>query len=101
MLSSAFGDDEAFTLAIGPNQRQFTSMSTAALDAANSRVWGGIHFRFDSEAGLQMGGQIANLALANPAFNAVPEPASWAMMFAGFGLVGGALRRRRVRVAYA
>ena len=24
----------------------------------------------------------------------VPEPASWAMMLAGFGLVGGALRRR-------
>lgn len=26
---------------------------------------------------------------------AVPEPASWAMMIAGFGLVGGALRTRR------
>ena len=25
---------------------------------------------------------------------AVPEPASWAMMIAGLGLVGGALRRR-------
>lgn len=31
---------------------------------------------------------------------AVPEPASWAMMIAGFGLVGGALRRRSLtRVA--
>ncbi len=29
----------------------------------------------------------------------VPEPASWAMMIAGFGMVGGALRRRRVAVA--
>jgi hypothetical protein len=27
--------------------------------------------------------------------SAVPEPASWAMMIAGFGLVGGALRTRR------
>jgi hypothetical protein len=26
----------------------------------------------------------------------VPEPATWAMMIAGFGLVGGALRRRRI-----
>lgn len=26
--------------------------------------------------------------------NAVPEPATWAMMIAGFGLVGGAMRRR-------
>jgi hypothetical protein len=25
---------------------------------------------------------------------AVPEPATWAMLIAGFGLVGGALRRR-------
>lgn len=34
--------------------------------------------------------------------NAVPEPATWAMMIAGFGLVGGAMRRRQsVRVTYA
>jgi hypothetical protein len=26
--------------------------------------------------------------------NAVPEPAAWAMMIAGFGLAGGAMRRR-------
>lgn len=32
----------------------------------------------------------------------VPEPASWAMMLAGFGLVGGGMRRRmRVRVVLA
>lgn len=32
----------------------------------------------------------------------VPEPESWAMMIAGFGLVGGLMRRRtRVRVTYA
>lgn len=32
---------------------------------------------------------------------AVPEPASWAMMIAGFGMAGAALRRRRARVAFA
>ncbi len=31
--------------------------------------------------------------------NTVPEPASWALMIAGFGLVGTALRRRTVTVA--
>jgi hypothetical protein len=30
---------------------------------------------------------------------AVPEPASWAMLIAGFGLTGAAMRRRRVSVA--
>ena len=29
--------------------------------------------------------------------NAVPEPATWAMMIGGFGLVGGAMRRRTHR----
>ncbi len=29
----------------------------------------------------------------------VPEPASWAMMIAGFGLVGAMVRRRRPRIA--
>lgn len=29
----------------------------------------------------------------------VPEPATWAMMIAGFGLTGAAIRRRKTRVA--
>jgi hypothetical protein len=35
-------------------------------------------------------------------FTAVPEPATWALMILGFGLVGGALRRRdsQTRVRY-
>jgi hypothetical protein len=31
--------------------------------------------------------------------NAIPEPASWAMLIAGFGLTGAAARRRRARTA--
>ena len=31
-----------------------------------------------------------------PAFNPVPEPASWALLIAGFGLTGAAMRRRRL-----
>lgn len=33
--------------------------------------------------------------------HAVPEPASWALMMAGFGLIGGMMRRRRVTVSFA
>ena len=31
----------------------------------------------------------------------VPEPANWAMMTIGFGLLGGAMRRRSVKLSYA
>lgn len=31
---------------------------------------------------------------------AVPEPATWAMMIVGFGLVGSAMRRRRQSIAF-
>ena len=53
---------------------------------------------------------VRNLSLesfALPTFSAsfvaaaVPEPASWAMMIAGFGLIGGALRMRTRKTAYA
>lgn len=41
--------------------------------------------------------------LVNAAPAPVPEPATWAMMIAGFGLVGGAMRRRNVttKVSFA
>ena len=49
------------------------------------------------------GGTFSNWASNNNehAFflNAVPEPASWAMMIAGFGLVGAAMRRREAFLA--
>lgn len=33
--------------------------------------------------------------------SAVPEPAGWTMMIAGFGVVGAAMRRRRAKVSFA
>jgi len=92
--------DQAFCDTIGPDTRCFAGIGEAAQDAANSRLWGGIHFRFDNEIGLATGQAIGQWALSQAAFNAVPEPASWALMIMGFGLTGGALRRRSVRVAF-
>ena len=42
---------------------------------------------------------------ATPPIGAVPEPATWAMMILGFGLIGGVMRRRRsptakLRISY-
>ena len=36
-----------------------------------------------------------------PTSSAAPEPASWAMMIAGFGLLGAAMRRRKVAMSFA
>lgn len=93
--------DQAFCNTIGPDTRCFTGIAQAAQDAADSRLWGGIHWRFDNEAGLAAGGEIGRWTLAQNAFNAVPEPASWALMIVGFCLIGTTLRRARVQVAYA
>ena len=49
--------------------------------------------------GTVTGGEVANLpALVTPAA-AVPEPGTWAMLIAGFGLVGATIRRRRALTA--
>ena len=38
---------------------------------------------------------------ASPIANAVPEPATWAMMISGFGFVGASLRRRTAKLRFA
>lgn len=46
-------------------------------------------------------GLVFGMAVAPDARGGVPEPAAWALMLAGFGLVGGALRRRERQNALA
>lgn len=102
ILQSFFGDDEAFTFSIGPDTRSFTGLNQAEMDAANSRFWAGIHFRFDNEAGLNLGHAVATDVLRSGVFAAsVPEPSSWAMMIAGFAIAGLGLRARPRRATVA
>lgn len=97
ILKDFFGDSHDFCLLSSGLTRCFDSFSGAALDAANSRLWGGIHWRFDNEAGTALGRQVGEYALRSSAFDAVPEPAAWALMILGFGFSGGMLRRSRQR----
>jgi hypothetical protein len=95
ILTSFLGDAHSFCMAGSAGSRCWNSFSEAALDGANSRLWGGIHFRFDNEQGLALGQNVARYALASSVFDAVPEPATWLMMILGFGLAGWQLRRRQ------
>lgn len=98
ILAALLGNEafcETFTGAGGTYSRCFNSFTDAAVDGEMSRIWGGIHFSFDGEAGLAAGQQIAQFELGQSVFNPVPEPSTWAMLLAGFGAIGVALRRRR------
>ena len=94
VLSSIFGDDDPICIGLVAASRCWANVDAAAQDAANSRLWGGFHFGFDNETGLQMGRQLGELALTGSAFQAVPEPTTWVMMLVGFGAVGYSLRRK-------
>lgn len=94
ILSATFGGNDAFCLTYAV-ERCWTGFDAAADEAALSRLWGGIHFRFDNDAGLALGRGAAAWTQSANAFNAVPEPAAWIMLIAGFGFVGHAARRRR------
>lgn len=62
VLASWFGDETAFT--VGSDSylgytRSFTKLSQAAKENADSRIYGGIHFRYANDAGLALGAKIA------------------------------------------
>lgn len=64
-LKSFFGSDQVtFTLTSevpSVPARTFTSFSQAAQESADSRIYGGIHWRFDNEDGLAAGRKIGEL----------------------------------------
>lgn len=80
------------------------------LGTAQGTITGGNDFAFTTIeltnlAGARSFAILGGSALANyddiTATAAVPEPATWAIFVGGFGLIGGAMRRRRKRVAFA
>jgi len=107
--------DEIFSFGLGLIAGDFGAGSTlvARLDGDNSSIaegrFGRVQLVFQTgSSGGAIGGPLGiafagtggkgaaidNVRLEAFALNAVPEPATWAMMIAGFGLVGAAARRR-------
>jgi membrane-associated phospholipid phosphatase len=64
--------------------RTFFSFSQAAGEAADSRLYGGIHFDFDNADGLAAGVALGQYVL-NSQLQPVPEPATWALY--GLGML--------------
>ncbi|QHL91700.1 PEPxxWA-CTERM sorting domain-containing protein [Sphingomonas changnyeongensis] len=69
-----------------------TSTFVLNLQGPGINVLGGTNF---NAAILDFAKLTINTATTPPGPDPIPEPASWAMMIAGFGLAGTALRRRR------
>ncbi|HSM61147.1 MAG TPA: vanadium-dependent haloperoxidase, partial [Longimicrobiales bacterium] len=78
VLESVFGEDRPFEMtirevdsagpmspkvAMDPATRSFASFQEAAEECSLSRVYLGIHFRYDSEAGTELGRQVGALAV--------------------------------------
>jgi len=79
-FSTSFSNGGAYTYAVSlSGYSGITSLSLSTDDGAGIAY---DHFTFDGSG-------------------AVPEPATWAMMITGFGLVGGAMRRRSTKVGFA
>lgn len=77
ILAHVFGSDSV-AFAVGSDTlpgvtRGFDKFSAAEQENANSRIYGGIHYRFSNEAGISLGHQVADYVLANY-LKAVPAP---------------------------
>jgi hypothetical protein len=102
ILKQYFGaDNVSFTTsaegAAGVPDRSFTSFSQAAAEAADSRLFGGIHYRFDNQHGLQNGIALGQFIYANE-LQPIPEPSSIALAAVALAVFGWAVRRGRCGV---
>ena len=78
MISPANGDQSA----PATNERVYFTAGAGEVITGLRFTSTGVAFEIDDVAG-----------------DAVPEPATWALMLAGFGMVGAAMRRRHIAVA--
>jgi hypothetical protein len=79
----------------------FRIVTTSNRSANNGTLASGGTFRIQNYAGAPASPFSINGDVVPDAIAAVPEPASWAMMIGGFGLIGGMMRRRSTRISYA
>jgi hypothetical protein len=86
VLADFFGTDNitftSSTEGFNVPDRTFTSFSQAAMEGANSRLYGGIHWDFDNQHGLTGGQAVGHYVYATQ-LRAIPEPASCILLVIG------------------
>jgi PAP2 superfamily/PEP-CTERM motif len=98
ILEWFFGDDLGICLPHGTNpalDRCWADFDAMVLEAAYSRIWGGIHWEFDQLAAIDMARALTNFILDGRAFERIPEPAALALFGFGAGALMIARNRRR------
>ena len=87
-------------VATGVSTTLFSSLTSFALTSGFVAGVNTLDFSI-TDFGAPTAFRVDNLAgTANAVTGGVPEPMTWAMMIAGFGLAGTALRRRATRIAF-
>ncbi len=80
VMTHHFGENFAFTdtsgLEFGIASRSFKSFHDAALEASWSRLYGGIHYRFDLEHGNEMGKRIGEIIVTRLRMNKEKDKAA-------------------------
>jgi len=90
-----------FTPLTGVSSLVFRIVTTSNVAANGGTLANTGTFRVQNYTGAPASPFSINGDVSLAATPAVPEPATWAMMITGFGLVGGAMRRRSARIAYS
>lgn len=98
LLSLAFADDNG-PISFGP----FAASATTGLWLQYSASFtattnGAVNFAIVNQ-NTELSGNDFGIDDISLTANAIPEPATWAMLLAGFGLIGMAARRRRTQAA--
>lgn len=86
---------------VPPPQVQVVDPSNSHKTVTVDLVYGDTNDGLNSLNSHRHADDIAPLVVQADLLTAVPEPATWALMLAGFGGAGALLRRRRARVAVA
>jgi hypothetical protein len=100
VLAGVFGTDNiSFTASaegVSVPDRTFASFSLASEEAAVSRLYGGIHWKYDNDDGLALGGLVGGHVFATQ-LRPIPEPGTWILLV--LGLVGCLAGRRSGRAS--